>query len=835
MNIRRDRRRLLQTLLTSLVILFQLLSPLTVLAEDLVRQAQTPTAAALEDTPPPASEQPPLSPEEAQAAVMRALQDLLNVPPDAAPQVAQLYRQALDDAMARYAATVQSAPADSARPAEPSQPVAPAAPSLPAAVAPPVPADTAAPGAPQAGDEAFLWYMEAQPDAAAAASPQAPAGEQGASWLLLAQPEGDKARFDEAFSRLLEASLNEPASASPASSEPAPAEAALLTPDTPPQARAAEASGSTPWHRSLAPVDEHDWAVEALDAETALLTPDTPPQARAAEASGSTPRNRSLAPADEDDWAVEAVDAEAALLTPDTPPQPEASEASGSTPWHRSLADEDGGVNGGPSYAARADHSRIFILATDWDALIGDPGPGGTVRALAHRASDSYYYVGGGFGVKYLVTVLDPSGHVIRYEWHGLGNVSGTVHALAVVNDVLHAGGDFGVKKWNGSSWVAMGNLDSDVYALAVSGSDVYAGGDFAGKARKWNGSSWSALGTGPGGTVYAVTLDGETLYAGGGFGVERWNGSSWVNVGIGSPGATVYALAVAGEELYAGGGFFGNLARWDGSDWYQVLPAVGGTVRALAANGGELYVGGDFASAGGNADADYVARWNGVNTWTSLGQGTSGRVSALMRGGGSVYVGGDFDKVDGAAVSSNKVGRWAAPTTNLRLTKSVSPNPVYTGKQVDYTLTTFNNGSIAASNVSLRDTLPEGFTFDPAKSSSSCTASGRTVTCVIPFDLTPLMAATLHIYADVDTEAAPGIYRNVAVAGSDQPEISNGDDNVAAINVTVQRRSADLALSKSAPTGTRVGSPLTYNITVTNAAPTAPPTSSSPIPCPPP
>ena len=690
MNIRRGRRRLLQTLLTSLVILFQLLSPLTVLAEDLVRQAQTATPAAVQDTPPPASEQPHLSPEEAQAAVMRALQDLLNVPPDAPPQVAQLYGQALDDAMARYAATVQSAPADSARPA---------APPRPPAVAPPVPADTATPGAPQPGDEAFLWYMEAQPDAAAGASPQAPAGEQGASWLLLAQPEGDKARFDEAFSRMLAASLNEPASASSASNEPAPAEAALLTPDTPPQAKASQASGSTPWHRSLLLLDEDDWAVQAVDAqatlltpdtppqpeasqasgstpwhrnlvlvadeddwalkalnaEAALLTPDTPPQAKASQASGSTLWHRSLLLVDEDNWALKAVDAEAALLTPDTPPQAEASQASGSTPRHRSLllVDEHDRVNDGPSYATRADHSKTFILATDWDTGIGNPG------------------------------------------------------------------------------------LDGEVKALAMGSGGLYAGGDFiSGEVQKWNGSSWSPLGSGPGGTVYALTFDGETLYAGGDFGikgVKRWNGSSWVNVGSDSPDATVYGLAVAGEELYAGGTFYPYLARYDGSAWYGVS-GLNGEVRALASNGPELYVGGDFADAGN------VARWNGVNKWTSLGKGSNGPVKALAltrtaKFGSPVYVGGDFDKVDGTAVSSNNVGSWDAPTTSLSLTKSATPSQAPTEAEVRYTLRIANSAiaGLDATNLALRDILPQGFTFvsaDPDK----CTADGRIVNLYGPW-----------------------------------------------------------------------------------------------------
>ena len=61
----------------------------------------------------------------------------------------------------------------------------------------------------------------------------------------------------------------------------------------------------------------------------------------------------------------------------------------------------------------------------------------------------------------------------------------------------------------------------------------------------------------------------------------------------------------------------------------------------------GAIYVGGGFTDAGGNLDADRIAKWNG-SSWSAVGSATeqieNGGVSAIaVSAAGKVYAGGTF------------------------------------------------------------------------------------------------------------------------------------------------------------------------------------------------
>ncbi len=139
----------------------------------------------------------------------------------------------------------------------------------------------------------------------------------------------------------------------------------------------------------------------------------------------------------------------------------------------------------------------------------------------------------------------------------------------------------------------------------------------------------------------------------------------SWNHVGDGGTAGTaslngkVSALHRFGTVLYAGGGFTNaggdpnadRIAKWDGFAWTALgaTPLGSGSVLAIAHYGGKIYAGGNFQDAGGNPDADNLAVFDGTN-WAPFcdtpgrtGPTVSLQVNALQVIGTTLYVGGGF------------------------------------------------------------------------------------------------------------------------------------------------------------------------------------------------
>jgi hypothetical protein len=238
----------------------------------------------------------------------------------------------------------------------------------------------------------------------------------------------------------------------------------------------------------------------------------------------------------------------------------------------------------------------------------------------------------------------------------------------AFTNAGGHAAADY-IASWNGTAWSALGNsaLNGNVRAIAYHDGKVYAGGNFTNAAGNdmadylavWNGSTWSPFctpqGTNPAfnGSVLALQIIGNRLYVGGSFsngaGITSADFLVSCDLTTGAPSSTVlnadgmnggvYALtADVNGVLYAGGLMINvdhiaeadHVAKYDGM-WHAMgagpAPlngAVEDIVRSLAAHGSDIYVGTDSVNVGAIAQADHVARWNG-SAWSAVGANTAG------------------------------------------------------------------------------------------------------------------------------------------------------------------------------------------------------------------
>lgn len=296
-------------------------------------------------------------------------------------------------------------------------------------------------------------------------------------------------------------------------------------------------------------------------------------------------------------------------------------------------------------------------------------------------------------------------------SWYPLADgLNDVVRAIAISGSDVYAGGDFyddgsvgshpdRIARWDGSKWNALGAgiTNNAVNSIAVLGSDIYVGGRFvnaggianADYIARWDGTVWHALGaTALNGYVYSIVVSGSDIYVGGQFFnvggdtdasyIARWDGSTWHSLGVGSRLAHVYgattvrAIAVSGSDIYVGGNFTeaggdpnaNYIARWDGSSCHSLglgMPKlIYNYFYAIAVDGTDVYVGGNFENAGGNTDADTFARWDGVN-WHGYNVHYNYVVNAITIDGSDIYVGGDFTSL--AGVSTEGIIRYDGET----------------------------------------------------------------------------------------------------------------------------------------------------------------------------
>jgi uncharacterized repeat protein (TIGR01451 family) len=127
----------------------------------------------------------------------------------------------------------------------------------------------------------------------------------------------------------------------------------------------------------------------------------------------------------------------------------------------------------------------------------------------------------------------------------------------------------------------------------------------------------------------------------------------------------------------------------------------------------------------------------------------------------------------------------------DLSVSKTDSPDPVFVGQPLRYTVTVTNNGPATAGGISLNDPLPAGVSFDSASSSQGgCSEAAGTVTCAVG-TLASGDSATVQINVTPHSE---GTITNTASVASNEPDSDSSNDTAT--------ESTTVALAYPSPTG---------------------------------
>jgi uncharacterized repeat protein (TIGR01451 family) len=162
-----------------------------------------------------------------------------------------------------------------------------------------------------------------------------------------------------------------------------------------------------------------------------------------------------------------------------------------------------------------------------------------------------------------------------------------------------------------------------------------------------------------------------------------------------------------------------------------------------------------------------------------------------------------------------------AAPSADVSVTKTDSPDPVTVGNNLTYTLKVHNGGPDAASAVTLSDPLPSGLTLVSASSTKGTCSGTTTVSCNIgTVNSGTANDVTVTIVATVGAGAASSITNTATVTTSTPDPVTSNNQASAQTTVTP---SADIQLTKTdSPDPVQAGSDVTYTLKIHNAGPSA-------------
>ncbi len=182
-------------------------------------------------------------------------------------------------------------------------------------------------------------------------------------------------------------------------------------------------------------------------------------------------------------------------------------------------------------------------------------------------------------------------------------------------------------------------------------------------------------------------------------------------------------------------------------------------------------------------------------------------------------YDGATVPELKALTFATNAAALAVAPSANLSVTKTSTPDPVRAGEPVSSTITVRNAGPSPASDVVVVDDLPEGLGAVTATATGgTCEVAARAVTCRLG-TLAVGGTATVTVRATVAAGSLAVSVTDLARVTSPTPD-PNPSNNTSAATSRVER-AADVSVTKVAtPSTVSPGEAVTYVLTATNAGP---------------
>ncbi|MCP4995287.1 MAG: PKD domain-containing protein, partial [Gammaproteobacteria bacterium] len=204
---------------------------------------------------------------------------------------------------------------------------------------------------------------------------------------------------------------------------------------------------------------------------------------------------------------------------------------------------------------------------------------------------------------------------------------------------------------------------------------------------------------------------------------------------------------------------------------------------------------------SGGSEPISYTFNFGDGNSQLTMGNGQLTTTHIYSQPGGYTAV----------VTASNSVNVLTATTTvtvtgtpNLTLSKT-GPTVVIVGEPITYTLTVSNNGTAAATNLIITDTLPTG---------SSYLTGGTRINNVVSWTVASLASGETISRSFTVTASETITNSDYAVVADD--DVSAVGQN-AVTTVVYEPTLAVLSLTKTGPISTTAGNFITYTLTVSN------------------